>query len=848
MKEDSTKSPASGGKKNSAILFSSLGVLIVAGILVGVNYFTHLSNGQLDFTENKVHTLSQGTKDVLGEVKISDAPVTVKLFVSPDEDIPIPNMLVMLRELRSRLEVFKGYAGSNMKVEFSRPRTDTDDEDAAKAAGINPQQMPNGEMLYFGLAATCLDKTSVIPFLPAIDAPLMEYKMIRAISRVIPNSRKTIGLMTPLEIDGAMGMMGGAPPSYFYKELSEDYDVVKVDVNTNEIKTNEYTEYNLDFSKGTFTRQETKYGTPGTKGSGAFTIQGGGDPKNGGKAPEKLEASVYRISEGGSMSDLNFTSTSTGTQLSNGKNEGFAYSLNRIDDTHATIKVSKGIDVLIVLHPAGITDEAQWAIDQFILKGGKVVAMLDSYSIAAAESRRQQQNPFMQQRQPQGIDPSSNLSKLLPAWGYTFDSTNVVADANYAAAAYGNNPAIITPPTKSVNKKDVVTKDLSDFVFAFAGGFTGKAGFGLEEEVLVETSPDTQLITSDKLNQKELAKIKNSFTSSNQKRMLAIKVSGRFPTAFPTGKPDAPPPAPPQGGPGGMGGMGGFPMGGFGPQGDEGAKGEPAPPAAPAAAPAETPAAPAPATPTPAPAPAAPATPTPAPAPAAEPAPAPAPAAPPATPATPPVALTPPAPAAPPAAPAAPAAPEKPKVPSLSTAEKAGTVFLVADSDLIYDAVSLDRQRGELGEPTNANIPFILNIVDDLAGNGGLIQARSRTSTARPFTKLNEILNETNKGLSEEQKKVEAEIDQWKQEIATTSSKKNGNSPFIMIDQRQLDELNKKIQAGEAKKRELRKNFRKNIDSKFNSYQAWNIFGVPILVMLIGVAVVLGYKAKTAAR
>ena len=822
MNAESSPKPAASSSPNSTMLYGTLGVLMIAAIIIVINFLigrTQLSNIQADLTKDKVHTLSEGTKDVLRDLKLSDAPVTVKLFVSPDDDIPsgASNWLVMLRELRSRLEIFRDYAGNNLKIEVRRPVADSDDEDTAKQSGVNPQAMPNGEGVYFGLTATCLDKTSVIPFIPAIDAPLMEYKLIRAISRVIPNARKTVGLMTPLDITGGMAMMGGPPPTYFYKELSEDYDVVPVPVTTNEIKTDEHTEYTLDFAKGEFTRQEYKNGTAGTKGAGAFTIsQGAEDPKNGGKAPEKLEHAVYRLSEGKSMSDLTFTTTSTGSQMTNGKTEGFAYNFTKVDDTKATVKVSRGIDVLIVLHPAGITDEAQWAIDQYILKGGKVVALVDSYNIAAAESARQQ-NPMMPQRNA-GISPNSNLEKLTSSWGYGFSGNQAVADINYSAPMFGNNPLIITPPTSSISKQNLTTKGLNDFVFAFTGGFTGKAGHGLNEDVLIETSPDNQLISTENLNQNVIKGIKNKFVSSQQKKMLAIRISGKFPTAFPQGKPDAPPPAPPSG-PGGGGFPGGFPGGGFGPQGaqgQDGAEGQPAAAPAPEAPPAAAPV--------------------------------------PGEVATPPVAVPPadpsasPPPVAAPAPAAPPAEPAKPKAPSLTVAEKEATVYLIADGDLVSDQVSLEQNRGGLGEPMNANLPFIMNVIDDLAGNGGLIQARSRTSTARPFTKLNEILNETNKGIEEEQRKIDAQITQWKSDITAASSKKNPNSPFIMIDQRQMEELNVKIADGEKKKRELRKEFRKNIDNKFMKYQAWNILGVPIFILIVGLVVVLINKQRTAAR
>ena len=870
QQEATAKSPAPAkapGSRTPIWLFTTVGAIAVAVILVVINYLSGRTHLQADFTQSKVHTLAEGTKEILKELATEDAPVTVKLFVSPEDDLPNTNWLVQLRELRSMLDLFKSYAGKNLKIELRRPRPDTDDEDAAQQAGIEPQQMGN-EAVYFGVAATCLDKTSTLQFVPAIDAPLLEYKLVRAIYRVRPAPKKVVGFMSALDLDGGMSFMGGTPPSYFYRELSEDYDVVKVEVTANEIKTNEYTDYAFNYADGTFTRQEYNNGSAGTKGSGTFTVAGGDKAAdasakgvNGGKAPDKLEAVTYVLTEGGNANVLTFQSVSTGTQDISGKKEGFAYTYTKSDEAKATVQARKGIDVLVVVHPAGISDEAQWAIDQYILKGGKVVALLDAYSIAAAQSRPQQ-NPFMRQQPQQGPEPSSNLQKLLSAWGLTFDSNNIVADINYASSMYGNNVGIISPPSNAVSKDNPNTANLRDFVFAFSGGFTGKAGFGLNEDVLIETSKDTELVPPMKLNQREIQKVRQNFTSSGDKKILAVKLSGKFPTAFPAGKPDAPPPPPP-GGPGGPGG--GLPFG-FGNQGAQGAQGEPAPAAEPKPAeqPAATPSAPAPAA-APAPTPAAPAAPKPT-----EPAPAtptPTPAPPPPVPAipaapapgasatTPPVAA--PVPGQPipvvPGAPAAPAAApkkdEKPKVPSLSTAEKEGVVYLIADADLVNDQVSLEHDKPpQVAEPLNGNIPLVFNIVDELAGNTGLIQARSRTSAARPFSKLNEILEQTNKGLREEQKKIEDDIAKWRSEITSAGQNKNPNSPFIMVDQRQLAQLQEKNDEGEAKKRELRKQFRKNIDGKFAWIQGLNILGAPLLIVLIGIGVVVLRKMSTAAR
>src|SRR5512137_1744251 len=81
-------------------------------------------------------------------------------------------------------------------------------------------------------------------------------------------------------------------------------------------------------------------------------------------------------------------------------------------------KIDDDIKLLVVIAPKDITDKAQYAIDQFIMRGGKLVAFLDAQCLA---DQRQQQNPMMAQ-----MGGGSSLDKLLKAWGIQFDSGKVV--------------------------------------------------------------------------------------------------------------------------------------------------------------------------------------------------------------------------------------------------------------------------------------------------------------------------------------------------------------------------------------------------------------------------------------
>jgi ABC-type uncharacterized transport system involved in gliding motility, auxiliary component len=100
-------------------------------------------------------------------------------------------------------------------------------------------------------------------------------------------------------------------------------------------------------------------------------------------------------------------------------------------------KIDDDIKVLLVIHPKEIKDTAQYAIDQFIMRGGKLIACLDPMSLADVN----RQNPMMPM--PGG---ASNLDKLLKAWGITFETTKVVADMNSArklVVRQGAQPEIV---------------------------------------------------------------------------------------------------------------------------------------------------------------------------------------------------------------------------------------------------------------------------------------------------------------------------------------------------------------------------------------------------------------------
>ena len=119
-------------------------------------------------------------------------------------------------------------------------------------------------------------------------------------------------------------------------------------------------------------------------------------------------------------------------------------------DTEA---IDADVTTLIVVHPKNLEDKALFAIDQFVLRGGRLIVCVDPFNIADFEAN-QQQNPMMMQMGGGQAGPST-LDKLFDAWGVTFDTTKVVADLSAATklnAGNGrveDNPAFLSqvPPT-----------------------------------------------------------------------------------------------------------------------------------------------------------------------------------------------------------------------------------------------------------------------------------------------------------------------------------------------------------------------------------------------------------------
>ena len=198
-----------------------------------------------------------------------------------------------------------------------------------------------------------------------------------------------------------------------------------------------------------------------------------------------------------------------------------------------TDKIEDDVKVLLVVHPKAISDKTQYAIDQFVLRGGKLVAFLDPVSAFAAR----QQNSMMG-----GGGNSSSLDKLLKAWGIQFDAGKVVADMDFKMQLRNQNgqpveaPAWLGLTREGINRDDIVTSQIDSLWLPMCGAFTGTPVAGLKETVLLQSSKEAEL-TDGFLAEMRGDSILNNFKATGLTYNLAIRLDGKFKTAFPDGPP-----------------------------------------------------------------------------------------------------------------------------------------------------------------------------------------------------------------------------------------------------------------------------------------------------------------------
>ena len=207
--------------------------------------------------------------------------------------------------------------------------------------------------------------------------------------------------------------------------------------------------------------------------------------------------------------------------------------------------IDPDVQVLMVAHPQGLSENAQYAIDQFVMRGGKLVLLLDPHSEAQAI------RPSMA-GQPGAGGTSSSLDKLLNAWGVEAPSDKVVLDLRGAWRVRANPGdrvqavdylAWFNLQNDSLNRGEVALAQLEQVTLASAGEVRKKDGAPIEFVPLLSSSPQSMTVDAERVRQQpNPTRLLSEFTHDGQRRVMAARIRGQLASAFPDG-----PPAPAEG-------------------------------------------------------------------------------------------------------------------------------------------------------------------------------------------------------------------------------------------------------------------------------------------------------------
>lgn len=212
-----------------------------------------------------------------------------------------------------------------------------------------------------------------------------------------------------------------------------------------------------------------------------------------------------------------------------------------VKEVNVTAKsIDKDIGVLLLIHPKDFQPEQEYLLDQFVMRGGKLIAFVDPMAYF-------DQGPPQMPGMPSQPGTASNLPTLFKAWGLEMKDGKVLADVKYASGGGQRlTPTVLTLNRDAFDRNDVVTSQIETLLYAFGGGFESKPVEGLKKTDLVKSSKTSMFVDNIVASVSGEAAMKG-FVASGKEYPLAVRITGRFKSAFPDGKPksDIPPPKDP---------------------------------------------------------------------------------------------------------------------------------------------------------------------------------------------------------------------------------------------------------------------------------------------------------------
>ena len=202
------------------------------------------------------------------------------------------------------------------------------------------------------------------------------------------------------------------------------------------------------------------------------------------------------------------------------------------------VDIADDISLLWIVQPKNLSNETLYAIDQFVMRGGKAMIFVDPVADV---------DPASTEGMPQGM-PSmgqgSDLPTLFDAWGIEFAGDEVVADAGQALQITGmdrrpvRHYGYIGVTGEQISGNDIVTAELNVVHLATAGSLRTTEDSPATLEPLLRASSEAQGMPATRFSfLPDPSSLQNGFSPSGEAYVLAARISGNLPSAFPNGPP-----------------------------------------------------------------------------------------------------------------------------------------------------------------------------------------------------------------------------------------------------------------------------------------------------------------------
>lgn len=410
--------------------------LVLAVVLfLALNIFSEaaIKGYQVDLTDNRLYTLSEGTKETLAAVK---EPITLRFFSTQKLIETTPGLSSYASRVQELLERYVALSKGAVKLQLIDPEPFSPEEDRAVGFGLSGVPITEaGDLGYFGLAGTnSTDDTDVIAFLTPQRESFLEYDLTRMINNLAHPKKKVIALISGLPID--------ADPLKKYKPWAI-------------------------------------------------------------------------------IDQLN--------QFFEVRSQGL------------TPKITDDVDLLMIVHPVGLSAEAKYAIDQYVLRGGKAMVFVDPQPEEGGRSAQAM-------RMPTG-GFGSDMPELFKAWGIKYDRDKVLGDLKagqrvQAGVDSFGRPIITryvawtTYGPENIKRDDVVTAQLRVINFGTPGYFEKAEGATTTIEPLITSTDSSGPFDAQMVRQNpQPAEILKEFKPQDRSYILAARISGMAKSAFPDGPP-----------------------------------------------------------------------------------------------------------------------------------------------------------------------------------------------------------------------------------------------------------------------------------------------------------------------